>query len=177
MFCAIHEANMFTKSFIQCWFAGVLVLIAGCGSSPPHRSTAPEDPCDFSHQAKAIWNLDVKTELMLPLKILQETFEAQEAELLTTKLDLFTDDWISMRGSVCRDYAAGRISSDAAYQAKVDCFDSILGIQQTLIDQVRKGDRTVLEQIGDLSKAIETCISSDESNREAIHLNPFDKES
>jgi hypothetical protein len=160
-----------------------LVLVSGtvlaCGSaqppkSPPETPPAPE-PCNFEDPARTVWNADVKADLMLPLKILQGTFEAQEAEMLTNKLDLFTVDWISMRGSVCRDHAAGRIASDDEYQARVDCFDSILDIQQTIILSIEEGDRTVLEQIGYLSDALEPCISLDHESGEEIRLNPFDE--
>jgi hypothetical protein len=94
--------------------------------------------------------------------------------MLTSKLDLFTDDWISMRGSFCIDHEAGRVVDDD-YQAKVDCFDSILDIQETIIVSIKEGDRTVLEQISYLSDALEPCISLDRESGKEIRLNPFDR--
>jgi hypothetical protein len=149
--------------------------VLGCGSSQPQKTTPAPDPCNFEDQARTVWNPEVKTELTLPLKILQGTFEAQEAEMLTTKLDLFTDDWISMRRSVCQEQLAGDMMSNDAYQAKVDCFNSILEIQQTIIRFIKEDDRAVLEQISYLSQAIEPCIAADRENNEAIRLNPFEK--
>ena len=147
----------------------------GCGSSQPQKTTPAADPCNFEDQARTVWNPEVKTELTLPLRILQGTFEAQEAEMLTTKLDLFTDDWISMRRSVCQEHLAGHMMSNDAYQAKVDCFNSILEIQQTIITFIKEEDRAVLEQISYLSQVIEPCIAADWENNEAIRLNPFEK--
>ncbi len=149
--------------------------ILGCGSSHPQKTTPAPDPCNFEGQARKVWNPEVKAELTLPLKILQGTFEAQEAEMLTTKLDLFTDDWISMRRSVCHEHLAGDIMSDDEYRAKVDCFNSILEIQQTIITIIKEEDRTVLEQISYLSQAIEPCIAADRQGSEEIRLNPFEK--
>lgn len=153
----------------------ISAAVFACASSQPQQPTQAPDPCNFEGQASEIWNPKVKTDLALPLKILHGTFEAQEAEMLTTKLDLFTDDWISMRGSVCRDHLAGSTMSDDEYQARVDCFDAILNIQQTIISLVEEEDRAVLEQIAYLSNAIEPCIASDQQNSAATRLNPFNE--
>ena len=171
---------MTLKPCILSLLVAVSLTALSCSSTqpqkpPPETPQAAPDPCDFEEQARVVWDNDVKAELTLPLKILQGTFEAQEAEMLTSKLDLFTDDWISMRSSVCRDHRAGHLQNDDEYQARADCFDSILEIQQTIIASIKEGDRTVLEQIGYLSDALEPCISLDRENRKEIRLNPFDK--
>ena len=156
----------------------MLSVSAGCGAPKPAPKPEPapaqeSDPCSFQEKASVVWNPQVRARLAIPLKILQGNLQAQEAEMLTTNLDLFTEDWITMRESACQDFLVEKTLGKEDYEVKASCLDSALDVQKDIIDAIEVEDRTVVDEIAHLSDALERCTAKGDTQSDGIRANPF----
>jgi len=138
-------------------------LLIACGGSTrlskAHQEdeSIPLETCDFREQATAVWNDTVRKQLGLATKIVDGDYEAADAEKVTADLDQFTEDWISIRDWVCREYQNSKPRSLSDYDAKVNCLSRALNEQQAILVAIQSNESDVLPRLEELIGNLETC--------------------
>ena len=137
-------------------------LFLSCGGSTSQSESSSESPvpveiCDYREQATRVWNNTIRERLGLATKIVDGDFEAADAEKITAGLDQFTEDWISIRDWVCREYQTAEPRSESVYRAKVDCLQRALADQQAIITSIQNGETGLLSQLEALMGNLESC--------------------
>jgi hypothetical protein len=128
-------------------------LGTGCGSSQ-HGSSG--DPCaDVELDVERVWSADIRAEFLGK----GGSVGGQTREVIATRLDDLSRDWVMERRSVCLDrYQRNAISQDA-YVARTSCLDDRLAHQRTLVSTLTAGKEGVdaSAELAALSQETEQC--------------------
>ena len=131
---------------------GFVLLASGCGAQPP---AAPErGPCaDFQLDVERIWSAGVKAEIMGK----GGGVEAKKREVVATKLDQLSDDWVRLRTATCRDHFDRRLITADEYRKRVTCFDDRLDQQRKLVALAKADDTGAAEALARKLESPDAC--------------------
>lgn len=137
------------------------VALACGGKQEPESAEdnylGPSATCDFREEATSRWNHQIEKDLNLAVKIVDGEYEAADAEKVTSLLNQFTEDWISIRDWVCREYETSRPQSQSAYQIKVECLNRALAEQTDIVESIKKNEKDTVWRLEKLLASLESC--------------------
>ena len=137
---------------------------ANSATSTPHNCARLHD------QAEAVWNLNTRTELDIPVRIFDGQLAAADAEHVVSQLDRFTVDWILLSETVCKQRASNQGETSRDYRTVMGCLNAVLNKQEDIIRELKNGDSSALPQIDTLHPNLVQCYPELYAT---IRKNPF----
>ncbi|HEU5076186.1 MAG TPA: hypothetical protein VFU02_18465 [Polyangiaceae bacterium] len=138
--------------------------LAACGgSSTPGANSAVADPCtDVDLDVKKVWSEETKVDLRAELMgqwggELGTEVARQRAQSVETQMDDIARDWVMLRQSACLDHFKRGLGTDAEYQARVACFDSVLQHQRSALGALARDADAGVAALDDLNRELVTC--------------------
>ncbi len=117
-------------------------------------------PCDFEKHARSVWGIDTQAEVNLPIKILDGKLQAQEAEMVATEMDRFTEEWVNLRESACRAHLVEKTLDKDGYEANVDCMESALATQSSIVHALKIDDKSAIDSAATLVDSLKLCAGT-----------------
>ena len=136
----------------------LLLLVCGCGGGAPKSVYAGSCTSPNGAGARQVWNAEVRAELKLASQVLAGTFDAYEAELITTTLDAFTDRWSASQQDACDAHLERDELDRDGFDQRMACLAAALDSAQLAIDAVASGDRSILDRLDVLESQISRCV-------------------
>lgn len=135
--------------------AWVSALLLSCAGSPPPQGQAGADPCaDVELDVEKMWGAGIRAEFLgKGGEIAGET-----RQVVATKLDALSRDWVMLRRSVCLDHFKRQVISKDQYASRAACLDQTLQRQRSLIAALDAGSEPQPDaQLETLSDEIGRC--------------------
>jgi hypothetical protein len=139
-----------------CFVALSALWACGSGRQPPPTGNPPDACAALERQATSVWNTDVQADLSFSVRIYRGDLEAADAELVVSRLNRFTRQWITAREAACRRREAGAITDDEHGQA-VSCLSSALELEREVIDLARTDTRAAVWKSALLDDRLAGC--------------------